>query len=332
MSSEDKPRSDDPVANGGAANGESNGPGPQPDSGANGGDGQEPPRPPTPGRQFDINCLTTLSTRIFDPVLGVAKGWISERKVRELQRGAEFVGHLMIPPIAVLVILLGTIYALKENVFQIFLLSLGVAFVLLLGQFLSSKFLGSLRSLVDQSPGQLATENLLNCLALVTLVGGVLAFLAGIYVGIAFDSFNVFLGSVGVFLLAVFYTGLALSPGSVNVTINPSTTPGQEAVGLIGFFFKTGLGLVPILYGGGLILAFLGVLAGGLVAIFASEFRAVEGLATASSSILAAIWCSLLPFLAYVLYLIYYLAIDCIQALLSIPAKIDAVKSPPTSQ
>src|SRR5690606_13089802 len=135
-------------------------------------------------------------------------------------------------------------------------------------------------------------------------------------------------------LFAVFWTfvgGLCLHPRLLNVAIGEGTA-GEEAIGLLTFSMKAGLKLVPLFF---FLIALLGcfvILASftdngaqyaGLVrGIPGVGFGMPAGFAGAATVIFAC----LIPMLGYLLFLIAYLIFDLIRAILSVPAKLDALR------
>lgn len=276
--------------------------------------------------KMDPNKLVTVSAYIFDPVLKNLQKMVTAQKIGRYQRVMEKVGHAVIPLIGLVMLVLGLIISISLRTWTVFPITIAATVMLLLGQYLSANLLGSLRSLVKQSPGQVGTANFLNCLGLLTFIVGVVAFLLGTLAAIFLESFTAFLVGLGILVLAEFKAGIAVNPKVVNVHVDPDSTPGQEALGLIGFFVKSTVALVPIAYGAGLLIALIDVSVGGMQVLFAEDYEKFAGLTSFLKGIVFAVFCSLLPLFVYVFYMVYYITIDFIQAVLSLPGKLDKLR------
>jgi hypothetical protein len=132
----------------------------------------------------------------------------------------------------------------------------------------------------------------------------------------------------------MYFGAVALHARIVNVTIG-SGSAGEEATGILSFFFKAGLKLVPIFF---LLLAVAGDLA-----ILASFSQSGQGFASAVGSVLrffpipvnvpfnligsaVVMAACLVPILGYFVFLLMHLMIDVTRAVLSVPGKLDALR------
>ena len=115
----------------------------------------------------------------------------------------------------------------------------------------------------------------------------------------------------------------------------PDGTAGEEAIGLLSFFVKTSLKLAPLFF------ALLAV--AGSLAIVAGFFEGGQSFASVVGSVLETVplplavpygfagsavvlLACLIPIGAYALFLLQYLAIDVLHAILSVPGKLDALR------
>jgi len=137
-----------------------------------------------------------------------------------------------------------------------------------------------------------------------------------IVIAIRVGRFEPFFWGLGVFLFLEFLALVSFNPDDINIKIVKTGSAGREAIGIITFFIKGLMKLVPIFFGIfiaiGTVLLFI-----DFIGLFGDRMRwAWRGGFESASNILSA---ALLPFLSYIAFALFYLVIDLIQAILSIP-------------
>ena len=112
-----------------------------------------------------------------------------------------------------------------------------------------------------------------------------------------------------------------MHPQMLNISISKNTNAGEEAIGLLSFFMKGILKLIPIAFGSGiiigstnLVIAIYKLLSGG-DPILTNLEAYISGIIIITSATI--------PFLAYIYFLIYYISIDIILSILMLPKKLD---------
>jgi hypothetical protein len=125
---------------------------------------------------------------------------------------------------------------------------------------------------------------------------------------------------LGMFVFLEFLALLAFNPKEVTIKIVKSNSAGQEAIGIITFFIKAFMKLIPIFFG---VLVVVWTIM--LFIAFIGLFGSAPGNAWMRGNwyavqILNAV---LLPFIAYIIFVLLYLCIDVIKAILSVPEKLD---------
>jgi hypothetical protein len=114
-----------------------------------------------------------------------------------------------------------------------------------------------------------------------------------------------------------------LNPSAVNVEVGGKTSAGEEAISIVSFLMKLGLlRIIPFVFGIGATVGLIYVLylyypmfkdAPMLAAFVRPGYTGVLGIA-------------LVPFIGYLLFLVYYLLFDLLRAILVVPGKIDSLK------
>lgn len=193
--------------------------------------------------------------------------------------------------------------------------------VALLLQYSAMKFADAGSRLIRTSPSEMASEAFLKCIAIILLLGGVVVLIAGIVMAIKWSVWYYLWAGVGVFCLSELIVCLCLNPGAMlNIKIE-SSTAGQEAIGVMSFLIKTGIRIVPIVYGVGAICGAL-VMLGGLVQLLRDYYPQELFQSGTNMLIGATLW----PLASYLIFIFIYLGIDMAHALLSVPGKLDALR------
>jgi hypothetical protein len=130
------------------------------------------------------------------------------------------------------------------------------------------------------------------------------------------------------FILCEYLAFIALQPAALSISVAPASRAGEEAIGILSFLVKLGLRLVPVAYGVGVVWGAMVLFYACYLALMVSgpagNSRAAEETAASGARIVQ--YSAASPLVSYVLFLFYYLSIDLIRAILSVPGKLDALQ------
>lgn len=262
--------------------------------------------------------------KILDKCLELARKFLSQNLLDKVDDWAKKFGNIGLL-VAALFYFIGTaIFGIKNNNF-ISTPGMGLIFVLvlLLAQYVAIKFLDAGQTLIAKSPSRLSSNAILECVALLALLGAIATLGGGIFMAIGSKQIVVLLGGLGASLVLLYLAGVALNSGAVNVNVAGDAGAGEEAIGLYAFILKILLRLVPFAYGVAMV-GFAFLIAYTAVTLpFKEEFadiRAFSQLTAMSTQVLMA---AIMPFVIYVAVLFLYLSIDVVRAILVIPGKLD---------
>jgi len=230
------------------------------------------------------------------------------------------IGHLGVIVAAALGFLFALIYVVKDNKFDAFLLSIVWVLVIFVAQYTARKFLNAGETLIKNNPTQLGSQAFLDCFGLLALIGGVVALILHIIWAIRGAGFEVFLMGLGMFVFLEFLALLAFNPNEVNIKIVKTNSAGQEAIGIITFFIKALMRLIPIFFGVLVVILTIMLFIAG-IKLFGDLFKNAWRICQWYGRLIIAT--VLLPFISYILFALFYLCIDVINAILSIPEKLD---------
>lgn len=260
----------------------------------------------------------TLVADRVGTLIGCMPGLLEARRFDALVDRVTAAGHWALLLVAVLGLVIEAIAAMTGNTSAI-LWGVGWLLALPLLQYTAVQFLGVLRDLVQSNPTRLGSEAFLRCYALVALVAAILVLVGAIVWSIDVGSVQIFLFGLAFTALSVATAWLALNPELLAIRIDRQSSAGEEALGLLSFFVKIGVRLVPIFYGVTLVVGVVHVviILIGMIGDPPPELAAAVTRAELSAPIL--LWAVLSPFLAYIAFVFYFLAIDLMRGILSIP-------------
>lgn len=223
-------------------------------------------------------------------------------------------GHAGIVVAQILTVLyaLIAVIVLKEGRRAEFAYGLGMAMVLFVLQYVSYKFLNAGKKLIETSPSRVGSTAFLDCTFLLLEIAGIVVFLSLCTKGLA----NFFIG-LGIWAICDAIAFTALHPEMINISVAEDVRAGEEAIGIMSFFAKAIVRIVPIAFGVGAIVGTIALLM-GLFPLMASGTIAPCHNALTLISV-----CLCLPFASYVFFALYHLFIDVIRAILVLPEKLD---------
>ncbi len=195
-------------------------------------------------------------------------------------------------------------------------------FLCIVIHYIAFKFLPTLSHLVKNTSTQLSSKSFLDSLALLAGIAGVLSLVAGLFLWIKTSSFDSFVVGIFVFIFCEYILSLCLIPKSLNIEIIEKTSAGEEFLGLISFFMKGFLKLVPVIFTAGVILTVLKI-----IELLFMKFDSAGQINAQFAEIGSLTTLAILPLTAYLLFLLYYFVIDLAMAILVVPEKLDAVKN-----
>lgn len=260
-----------------------------------------------------------FAVKLLEKLVEFFKGILTADLLGFCIKWLERIGHLAIIVAAGLGFLFALIFTIRINKFDTFLYAILWVLVIFVAQYTAYKFLPKGDTLIKNNPTQMSSKAFLDCLGFLSLIGGVALLIMGIVNAIRMESIEPFLIGLGMCIFLEFVALISFNPKEVEINMVEDNTAGQEALGIVTFFIKAFMRLVPIFFGVGVILgtvmmfiSFLGVFGDGFGGAF------MEGMENASQILSA----TLLPFFSYLIFVLFYLVVDLIKAILAIPGRL----------
>jgi hypothetical protein len=192
--------------------------------------------------------------------------------------------------------------------------------------------------------------------ALLNMTAGLAILLGSAVLAVRNDAYSLILLGLVLFIGCEHLAFISLRPETLGISVASQAPAHEEAIGLLSFLLKAMLRLSPVAFGAGVVCGTLWLLCacyllfvppGGrdaVAALLGPERLALleAGVDPASVGKMLEVWpaqvtasratqwiagFAALPFLAYVLFLLWYLLIDVIRAVLSMPGQLAAAES-----
>ena len=265
------------------------------------------------------NAFTAV--RWGDKALAWANHVMTAARYEAVESWVEKAGHYALIVAAGLGLIYGIVGAFKWN--QLSPAITGVVWIpcVAVAQYTAFKFSSTSRGLIRSSGSQLSSKSFLDSLALWSLLLGGIALVGLTYGAIRADELSTFGSGIVAFAACELVVWLCLNPALLNISILPASTAGEEAIGVLTFFMKALLRLVPIAFGIGVIVGDFQILA-GIIRLFRDQEYSISGASSAGWLVLGS---AALPLIGYVLFVLNYLFLDVIRAILAVPEKLDVI-------
>jgi hypothetical protein len=264
--------------------------------------------------------------KVVEALLELLRKTFSEKLLDQVDRWAKIIGNIAYMAAAVIGFLFFVIYAIKASNLTLFFIALAIIPVAALLQYAALLFLDAGKTVIAKSPSELSTPAVLDCFGLVSFVGAIAYLIGGIVVASIGGGFMAFAAGLGASLVLLYVGSCALNPGAVNVEVGGKTSAGEEAISIVSFLMKLGLlRIIPFVFGIGAVVGLIFMLY-----LFYPLFKNDSMLAAAQPAITGVLGIALVPFIGYLLFLVYYLVFDLLRAVLVVPGKIDSLKEVPS--
>jgi hypothetical protein len=261
-----------------------------------------------------------FGVRLLEKFIEFIKGVLTADVLNFSVKWLTKIGHIGLLAAAALGFLFGIIAAIRApanggTLFMYVIVFVIAVFVL---QYTAYRFLPTGDSLIANNPTRLASKAFLDCVGFLAMLAGIVVLFFQIYVAIKLPSLTAFLTGLGVFIFLEFVALIAFNAETASMEIVEEASAGQEAIGIITFFMKTLLRLVPIAFGIG-IAVFTVVMFIDSFGLF-SDAKFVMAVSTGMRDATQILTFALLPFLAYIVFVLFFLLVDVIRSILAIPS------------
>jgi hypothetical protein len=270
----------------------------------------------------------------FGAVVVRMKAVLSEAFVVAVLQGARKAGHGAILAGAVLTAGYSVWAAIRYGSMPILLFGVGFVAALVVGQYVASRFLDAGEALIANTPSRFASTAFVECAGLLGVLLGVIMVVLGTVGMFNGAPVSYLVETLAIALMLIALGAVAFHPSLVGIEAGKGTA-GEEAIGLLAFALKAALKLVPLAFG---LVAVCGLLA-SFVFVFEPNPQLELGFKRLLDPLpltpigspqlygsLAIFQACLIPWLAYVAFLVACLPLEIWRALLSLPAKLESLR------
>ncbi len=227
------------------------------------------------------------------------------------QRYLTSTGLIGIHSATILGFILAILYGFKM---EMALVGVGGAFawvvLSVLGYYSAWKFLPIIDGLIESTPTYVRANSLFNVISLIFCLLGIISLAGGTFLAVTEKDTSIFWMGLFSFIGCEYVTALSLNPNLINVKISADCGPGEEFFGLATFFLKSLLKLTPSGFGSWIFF-------GNIYLLFLFNSGGLEFMANATAA-LTFLSAAFLPLVSYITFLVYYVTVDVLLAILSL--------------
>jgi hypothetical protein len=263
---------------------------------------------------------------LIEKFIDTMRGVLTEKLYDFLKKWILIIGHYGFYVAAALSIIFGIIMAIRSDSFITFATGIGYAIGFFVVQYVANKFSSAGDRLIETNPTRLGSAAFLDCFGLLSMIAGLGSFLFFTYIAIKSGPVWYLGMAVGFFVILELLALISFNPKLVTVKIAEKISAGNEAIGIITFFMKCVMKLIPILFGVG-VAVFTIMMFINSFDLFSKEVITMSGAwISIKDGMRNVIGAGLLPFIGYIVFVLYFLLVDVIRSILVIPEKIDELK------
>jgi hypothetical protein len=279
-----------------------------------------PAAPSTPRR-----ALPSSDWHPLDSVIDAARAACPDDLAETISGVAGRIGVLALYISAAITLIGGILLAIRGNSFGAFVAGIGVTIGVLVGQYIAYRLLGACRTAITANRSILSSLAIPDSVFLLITVSTIAGTLALLWAAIQTGQLVFFVGAVAVLAIGTFAAITALTPTGLSLEVEPDCRAAQEAVGVLTFAFKLVLRCTPLFFTVGIAFATYRLIE-AVVFVMRSEGREALFVQQAVATTLGMLFTVIaIPLYAYLLTLAYYLTLDVISAIVSLPGKLDVI-------
>jgi hypothetical protein len=286
--------------------------------------------PTTPSAPRPINPTTppraiNAGSHPFDLLVHAARNACPPELPEAISRSAGLAGVYALYAAALFSVLVGFILAIRTNEFSALGVFAASAFAMIVLQYTAHRLLHASAAAVQTNASFLSSYAVPDCIFVLTFFGtlGGVGWL--LWQSIAVGSLNLALGAVAAFVVGMFIAIVSLHPSEIRVRTKPDCQAGEDAVGFLTFFVKLFLRCAPIFFVAAIVYGTYELAAAGVSILQADKEMAGFAGFRAGATVGLLIGAAAIPFYAYLLTILYYLSLDIVSAIVSMPSKLDAI-------
>lgn len=259
----------------------------------------------------------------LDAVVTVARQACPNDLAATISKVAGQVGILALYLAAVLVPIGGALFSIKAQAIAPLILSLAAGLGVFVVQYVAQRLLRACDTAILANKSTLSSLAIPDCLFVLIVAGTTGGTLGLMWVAIKEGEVRSFIAGLAVLAVGAFSALVAIQPSGVSVEVDSECRVGEEAVGVLTFLMKVFLRCAPIAFAAAVTFSTFNA-ASFLIEIIRSDQEMITFMAMRAFTSLTTLFAAAaIPLYAYLIMLLYYLTLDVISAIVSIPGKLD---------
>ena len=221
------------------------------------------------------------------------------------------------PVAAVLGALIAVVVAIKVDSLALFLGGAGWALAVVIMYYVGSKLLKSCANTIASNPSNIGSQEYLDVIAFLNLVGMVAVLVVSAYGAIKFGRMEALWVGIGVALVLFYVVWIMLHPRLISIFVKPAASAGIDAIAILVLVNKIYLRAAKIFFGlattvGAILLLFsLFKSFGDGQQLLMSGLSGLAGFIAVGAGLLAPLFC-------YLVFIFSYLMLDVLRSILSL--------------
>ncbi|GAB4130864.1 MAG: hypothetical protein Kow0040_09290 [Thermogutta sp.] len=277
---------------------------------------------------------------VFDAILGLLRQFFGSEFINGTLRLFALCGQFGLWASAGIAIVAGVTAGLRRSDSTEVFIAIAFAAVLVILQYAASRLLFVLERWDRLVHAQLGSSATTDGLSLISLFVGVTGLVALTVAAFRSGAPSMLFVALGMFIVFAYLSLSMLNLEGMNIAIVPETTPAEEALGLLQFFFKMMLRITPILFGTLILLGFFQLLAAWILGfaetrdVAAGDFQQLAkamntrmmAIGFEASGRIFLILGGLFPVITYLLFIFGQLVLALLASILAIPARLEQLE------
>lgn len=277
---------------------------------------------------------------VFDAILGLLRQFFGSEFINGTLRLFALCGQFGLWASAAVAIIAGATAGLRRSDPAEIFIGMAFAAVLVIFQYAASRLLFVLERWDRLVHAQLGSSAPTDGLSLISLFVGTAGLVLFTVIAFRSGTPNLLFVALGVFIVFAYLSLSMLNLEGMNISIVPETSPAEEALGLLQFFFKMVLRITPVLFGTLILLGFFQLLVALILGfgeakdVAPGDFdqlgkaldRRLLGFAFETSGRIFLILGGLLPVVTYLVFVFGQLVLALVASILAIPARLEQLE------
>jgi len=263
-----------------------------------------------------MNLMLNINKKIDNQLVNV-KQILTESLFVRLEGFFIQLAEYSTPIAAIIGAVIGLVIAIKTDSLSIFFGGFIWIFILILFHYIGSKLQNACQSTIENNPSSVASQDYLDVISLINLVGALISLIGGAYIAIKMSSFTPLLIGICLSLVLIYTIWVTLNPSLVSTYVEPSSSAGVDAIAILVLTNKIYLRANKIFFG-------LFPTIGAILLVNALYNSFGDPTALLSGGIYGAIGFVLVlaglisPFLCYLIFIFSYMFLDVLRSILSL--------------